>query len=303
MFVAEEDDGLVVVEGNRRLAAVRVLTTPRLQRKLRVGGLPRLTKQVRESIESLPVIVCPRQTLWQYVGFKHLNGPQEWDSIAKAEYIHNTFHNFKVPLEEIARTIGDTNETVMRLYRGYSVLTQAEATGQFHRSDCWSRKFPFSHLWTALGYQKVRKFLGLHAGSFSKVRPVPKNKESDLVYLMRWIYGSRSQDIEPKVKSQNPDLRLLVEALGTTQGVASLRGGLSFSVAVEASRGDERLFHEALTRSEKQLKETKRFVATGYHGDAEMLEIAKRVAKIAESLLTEMCQVAEHSGAQTSQEK
>jgi len=75
------------------------------------------------------------------------------------------------------------------------------------------------------------------------------------------------------------------------------------SVAVEASRGDERLFQEALTRSEKQLKETKRFVATGYHGDAEMLEIAKRVAKIAESLLTEMCQVAEHSGAQTSQEK
>ena len=40
-----------------------------------------------KKLDKLPVIECHRSDVWAFLGFKHINGPQAWDSYPKAHYI------------------------------------------------------------------------------------------------------------------------------------------------------------------------------------------------------------------------
>jgi hypothetical protein len=289
LFAAREDSHLVVIEGNRRLAAVKLLIDDKLRNSLGITGLPPLNSRAREQLRRLPVIECRRDEVWQYIGFKHVNGPQDWDSIAKAEYIARVHNEYRKPLEEIARTIGDRHDTVRRLYRGLMVLRQAEKQGRFDKEDRYNTRFAYSHLWTGLGYANIQEFLGLDSESSCKPDPVPKAKIGNLEELCFWMYGSKSRNKPPLIRSQNPDLRNLDEALGNKNGIAALRAGLPLETALNASRGDERLLREALIVAEQKLKEARGLVPTGFDGDdAELVKKARDIATIAESIAAEM---------------
>jgi hypothetical protein len=293
LFAAKEGGKLVVIEGNRRLAAVKLLTDDTLRNRLGITGLPSLSTADRQKLETLPVIECKREDVWQYIGFKHVNGPQDWDSIAKAEYIARVHNEYKIPLDQIARTIGDRHDTARRLYRGLMVLQQAEQTGKFDVHDRYNTRFAYSHLWTGLGYDNIQKFLGLTADKGFEPNPIPKSHLEHLRELCLWLYGSKKEHKEPIIRSQNPDLRKLDETLGSKNGVAALRSGLPLETALKASRGDERLLREALVHAEQKLKEARGLVLTGFSGeDAELLSKAKVIVTLSESIAAEMEEIA-----------
>ena len=288
LFVSKGKGKLVVFEGNRRLAAVKLLMEPETRRRLGIKANWRPSRKVRASLEQLPIIVRARSDIWGYVGFKHLNGPQPWDSIAKARYIHRVYTEFKIPPEEIARTLGDRNETIVRMYRGYLVLKQARDEGLFDPEDRMKVKLAFSHLWTALGYTSVLKFLGVTPARLGKPNPVGKRNLKRLGELLLWLYGSKKRGIEPLIRSQNPHLREIAEVLESPRGVHFLRSGQLLAVALQVARGDERLFQDALSRAESELRTASRSVATGYAGDSPLLETATNVEKIARTLVGTM---------------
>ena len=293
LFAAKEGGKLVVIEGNRRLAAVKLLTDDALRNRIGISGFPTLSAADRQKLETLPVIECRREDVWQYIGFKHVNGPQDWDSIAKAEYIARVYNEYRVPLDQIARTIGDRHDTVRRLYRGLMVLQQAERTGKFDLRDRYNTRFAYSHLWTGLGYENIQRFLGLTVDKGFQPNPIPRSNLEHLRELCLWLYGSKNEHKEPIVRSQNPDLRKLDEALGSENGVAALRSGLPLETALKASRGDERLLREALVLAEQKLKEARGLVLTGFSGeDAELLSKAKVIQTISESIAEEMEDIA-----------
>ncbi|MCP4214581.1 MAG: hypothetical protein GY765_07985 [bacterium] len=118
LMVAEESGKNIVIEGNRRLAAVKIILNPGLVK----AALPPVDPAIRESLHELPVIITTRRKSWRYVGFKHINGPAKWNSYAKARYIAQVHDEFAVPLTQIASQIGDTHKTVQRLYRGLMVI-------------------------------------------------------------------------------------------------------------------------------------------------------------------------------------
>jgi hypothetical protein len=284
LFVSKEHGKLVVVEGNRRLAAVKLLMEPETRTRLNIKAEWTPSAKVVESLKKLPVIIRPRDEIWDYIGFKHLNGPQPWDSIAKAQYIHRVHTNFRVPLDQIASTLGDRNDTVVRMYRGYLVLKQAMDEGVFDPENRTKPKFAFSHLWTALTYRSVQDFLGVTQDQLLQGQLVPKKNRQKLGELMLWLYGNKEEDIEPKVRSQNPHLREMAEVLESPRGLQFLRSGQPLSVALEAARGDSRLFQDAISKAEAELRNASRFVATGFAGERELLETATNIEKLAKSL-------------------
>lgn len=294
-----EPGTFVVVEGNRRLAAVKVLMEPECRVTLAITKEWSLTEDVRNSLERLPVIVQPREEIWGYVGFKHLNGPQPWDSIAKAKYICRVHEEFGQPLATIASTLGDRNATVVRLYRGYLVLQQALESEIFEIEDRASPKFAFSHLWTALGYSSVKKFLGLEESDIDTRNPVPEHRQAALGELLLWLYGSKSRGRDPLIRSQNPHLRQMAEVLDSDRGLQYLRAQKPLSSALDAARGDERLFRDALTNAESELRSAARLVATGYSGDAALLETGQDAAKVAHSLVHSMKEIGKQQTSDT----
>ena len=233
-----------MIEGNRRLTAVKLLCDDALCRELKISNLPRITREAKIKLETLPVVICTREEIWAFLGFKHINGPQAWESYPKASYVAWVHNDLGVPLEEISRRIGDKHSTVARLYDAMMVLEQAEEEDVFDREDRYRRHFSFSHLTTGLGYSGVQAYLGLPKGdrTIGKKRPIAKANIGKAGEFLTWLYGSKSKNVPPVVQSQNPDLRHLDEVLKNKQAVAALQKGLPLSISLEISKGDDRVF-------------------------------------------------------------
>jgi len=288
LFVVEQEGNLVVIEGNRRLAAVKLLLDRDTRAKLRATDLPTVTPTIAKSLAELPVIRTTRRESWQYLGFKHVNGPARWDSYPKAQYIATVHNEYGVPLDEIARQIGDKHNTVQRLYRALMVIDQAEKSGVFKRENRYKGHFSFSHLYTGLDYEGIASFIDLRDESAESSTPVPKARLKDLGELCRWLYGDKTLDLPPQVESQNPHLRQLNEVLQSKQAIASLRAGLPLSVALDVSYGDERVFHSSLVQAKEALQKARGTMSTGFHGEKDLLQLAEQITDLACDLLDDM---------------
>ena len=150
--------GNIVLEGNRRLAALRLIANENLRKKLKIS-LPEIP-----DAKPLPSTVRirwvgGRNEARDFIGFKHINGPFKWDALAKAKYAAQWLDDGG-DIAVISRTLGDNHSTVRRLVNGYFALQQAISDG-FDLNQISKKNFSFSHLYTALTRASVREFLGL----------------------------------------------------------------------------------------------------------------------------------------------
>lgn len=290
LFVEPDGKGkYVVIEGNRRLAAVMLLVDPTLRQKLRATKLPPINQARINSLAKLPVIVTTRKDSWRYLGFKHVNGPATWGSYSKAQYIAHVHNDYGVPLEDIALQIGDYNSTVLRMYRGLMIIQQAEQSKVFARHDIAKNKFHFNYIYTGMDYPGIVGFLGLRAKGITPQKPVPATKLKNLGDLLGWLYGKESSDTPSLIRSQNPDLKTLDTILLSDTGVKALRDGLPLSVAHDISQGDERIFRQALQQAKQALQKAHGTLTTGYGAeDADAFRLAEDVESLAHDLVDAM---------------
>ena len=276
----------VVIEGNRRLATVRLILDKQLRQKLKATDLPLPEGEQLKSLERLPVWEISRGDAWQAIGFKHVHGPRRWTSYAKAEYIAALQEEHKLSLREIAKSIGDNYSTVRRLHRTLMAIQQAEKAKVFHRDDRRNRHFSFSHFYNGLAFDGISEFIGLSSGVSAPddAPPVPKGKEKELGELLVWLYGSQKGEVDPVVKSQNPDLRRLGKALEKKEGVEALRAGLSLDRAVDAVEGNHAVLTSCLLRAEENLEKAVA-KASGYDDDDTIERAALSIFRLSRDLL------------------
>ena len=288
---SSDGDKFVVIEGNRRLAAVQILKNDEWRKRLNIKEVPELSEAVLQSLERLPVSIYERrEDLWAYLGFRHINSPMPWDAFSKSKYVALVHDEYGIPLGEIAKRIGDRHSTVERFYRGYKVLREAEAKTDFHTEDRVKGRFYFSHLYTALDYSQFQDFLGINALHFDEENPVDDAHLANLEQMMVWLYGKKSARIQPIVQRQNPDLNLLREVIGTPDSLDALRSGYSLEKAHYISIGDDRRFREALVSAKEELLQANATVITGYDGSQNSYEVIEDISNIVKSLLQTMKQ-------------
>lgn len=223
---------------------------------------------------------------WRLLGFKHVNGPSKWGSFAKAKYISEVHNKFGITLEQIARQIGDTNSVVKKLYQGLMILEQAQQQAEFSIDDIRNKRIYFSHLYTALGYEKFRKYIGI-SDDFEEPFPVPTNKIRNLQEIMDWIYGSKKRGVECCVISQNPNLRQLIEVLDNDMSVAALRAGSNLAVAVDLSIEGIDALKNAFLKAKIALEKASSKLGS-YNGEEGLLKQAGTIANLADSIYDSM---------------
>jgi hypothetical protein len=291
LLVEAQGTKYVVLEGNRRLAAVRILLDDDLRKRLKATDLPdidEIDSTRRGSLATLPCVVTTRRDVWQYLGFKHVNGPASWGSYAKAQYLAQIHDEYDVPLDDIAEQIGDMHSTAERMYRGLTVIQQAEDAGVFSRANSF-KKFGFSHIYTGLDKPGIQRFLGITDKKRSERRPVPASKIKNLGELCLWLYGDKARDIPPLMKSQNPDLGILDFVLLSPKGVQGLRDGLPLGVSRDAVLGDKQLFRTAIHESKQALQRAHATLSTGFDPtEKDMMDFAREIEGLAGDLTTEM---------------
>lgn len=284
LLAVEENGKLVVVEGNRRLAAVKAILHPELVKGMsRYSG--KITKDIQNSLQSLPVItIQERSESWTYIGFKHVNGPSKWGSYAKAQYIATVHNNFDVSLDEISRQIGDNNKTVLKLYQGLMVIEQAESQTDFRRDDIAAKRLYFSHLYTGLQSPGFKKYLGLGETPVETKSPVPDSKIKHLENVMLWLYGSKRKGISSLIESQNPDLGKLTDILKDDLATLTLETKADLDYAFDVAIGTANLFRNSLLTAKNELQKALSNV-NGYKKEDSLLTAARDIASLAESLV------------------
>ena len=202
---------MIVLEGNRRLAALRLLREPELVRSIVASegvriSIPPIADPLRATLDEVSVYpVAHRERARSFIGFRHISGPAKWDAYAKARFVAEWYKEERsegVDLAVIARAIGDKHDTIKRMVSAIYVLDQAKTEGLFDIEDRHTRKLNFSHLYTALSRSQYMEYLGLGAG-WSRHDPepnqVPRGKLEELRKVLVWIYGSKEDGVRPVV--------------------------------------------------------------------------------------------------------
>ena len=291
---------LIVLEGNRRLAALRLLREPDLARSIAASeglriSIPPIADPLRATLDKVSVYpVANRERARSFIGFKHINGPAKWDAYAKARFAAEWYKAERsegVDLAVIARAIGDKHDTIKRMVSAIYVLDQAKNDGLFDIEDRHTRKFNFSHLYTALSRSQYMEYLGLGA-AWARHDPepnqVPREKLEELRKVLVWIYGSKEDGVQPVVQSQNPDIKRLGEVLAHAQGRHLLETTRNLDAAHASTEPVDRQFTASLIRARDNIRDAAGSLRAYDGRDQSLLDIAEDVKESAEAVHARM---------------
>lgn len=293
-----EENNWVVLEGNRRLAALRLLRDPSLAARINEAEgtnikVPDIDESLRNTLEEVSVYcVENRQAARSFIGFKHINGPVKWDAYAKARFAADWYKKEKSQgtsesLKKISRAIGDRHDTIKRMVSAIYILDQARTNNLFSIEDRKTPRFSFSHLYTALGRTQYMQYLGL-ASTWAQYdpepNPVPPDKLADLKQLLIWMYGSKAEEIEPIVLSQNPDIKRLGEVLVHVEGMHVLNTTGRLDDAYAVTEPVDRRFTASLLRARDEVKNVAGSLRAYDGRDTSLLDVAEDVKETAETV-------------------
>ena len=285
---------LIVLEGNRRLAALRLLREPSLAGRIAsTQGLPimvpRIDESLRATLDHVSVYpVASRERVRPLIGFKHINGPAKWDAYTKARFAAEWYKAGRVEgigLADIARSIGDRHNTIKRMVSAIYLLDQAEREGVFDVEDRYVRRLNFSHLYAALSRRQFAQFLGLESDwALHDPEPdqVPTERLGELRKMLIWIYGSKKDGVPPVVQFQNPDIKRLGEVLSHAQGRHMLETTRDLSAAHASTEPMELQFTTSLIRARDNMRKAVGALRAFDGRDQSLLDISEDVNETAE---------------------
>jgi len=281
-----------VLEGNRRLAAIRLINNPALADSLSIKIPKTINPAVLKSIKNVLVYrVANPDEARAFIGFKHINGPQRWDAYAKAKYVTEWYKKAfgSIGIDEIAAKMGDNNNTLRAYIYAILILEQAEKAQVWSIKDRYPARgrFAFSHLYTALGREQYQDYLGLTGWSNTPpLEPIKKKFLENLGEVFSFIYGSKSDDRENLVRSQNPDLKHLGLAIAHEEARLILRNRGTLEVAMDALKDPSDAFHDALISTNLRIARAIELMPKYKGGRDEIDDLISQIYEQADTLHT-----------------
>ena len=163
----DEPDKYTVVEGNRRLAALKILHEAPEAGDFRFLGIDPSREQL-EQLEKIPCFpVSDRDDVHAYIGFKHIGGLKTWAPEAKARYVLAEVWKLvdggaEDPFRKLGRRAGSNATGIRNSYLAISVLLHARDefgvdVGQIqeHRFGVWLRCMNSANIRTYIGLRGV----------------------------------------------------------------------------------------------------------------------------------------------------
>lgn len=241
----------IVVEGNRRLTALKLLQDPALYPK------SRKIQDIAASADHRPdIIPCvlfqDRKEVVNYLGYRHITGVKQWEPLAKARYIASYFDeltdNAELPARryaEVARGIGSQGPYIKRQLDGLAIYNLIEQEGFFDIDGLDEENISFSLLSTAVGYESILKFLsnGEHAYIDTNHLII-----ENVRYIARWMFEKDSEGSTILGDSRN--IQHLALILADPDAIASLKAGDSLEKAYALTKGMSEDFTTVLSATE-----------------------------------------------------
>lgn len=267
----------VVVEGNRRLTALRLLQNPKATKEPSTR-LKAIVTEAPHKPTMIPVVVRnTRDEVLPYLGFRHITGVKAWDPLAKARYMKQLFDALtkkrdrpEVRYRQVAQAIGSRTTNIRRNLDALAVYDVMEDSRFFGVPDLSEDTIKFGSLYTALGDEKIAAFVGSAKETSDSVDPdyVPTHpivepsalRKGNIKDLTRWMFQKNSDG--ETIVGDSRNLRKLAAVVVSSTAVKALREGSKLDYAYRLTKGVERDFAALLYEAEGTLREAAGIVAT-----------------------------------------
>lgn len=284
MVVGGSDDNFNVVEGNRRLAALKLLNgqvDPPLQ-KSRVEIVKGGAKEFPEKVPCL--IFSKRDDILVYLGYRHITGIKAWDALAKARYVKQlrSFHDkddHEKAHKELAKEIGSKSPTVAKYLTGLEILKRAEDWGILNRLKVEPDDIPFSLLTTGIGWEDIAKFIGLESASDVEAKNL---RAKELEEFFRWTF--KKQDGGDTVLGESRNFSKLARVVSSADALKALRRGEPLYQADLLTSGPLETVRVQIHTAEKAIQLAQDTLSLTNDLSADELEVAEKVKKKAQYL-------------------
>jgi hypothetical protein len=291
----EDKKVLIVVEGNRRLAAVRLLNDPGLATS-RQRAVKEITEQAEFIPTELPVLnFGTRDEILNYLGYRHITGIKEWDPLAKARYLQQLYERRPkaeeetTKLKELATSIGSTRNYVAKLLFGLTVYNRIQDKDFFGIPNLDEKKIEFSVLTTALGYENIANWLGARGSVTQQPFGAAESvRDMRLKELTGWLFERRPGEKARIAESR--DLQEFSEVVANERALGAFRNGASLKDAVLLTEMPTQTFRTAIydSRSRLQLaRDTIHLVDSPTQSDADVLSDIRKMSADLRTLVSD----------------
>ncbi|KAF0209327.1 MAG: hypothetical protein FD171_52 [Actinobacteria bacterium] len=287
-FDGREEPPYTVVEGNRRLAALKLLTSElardllRAERQAQASEWDQLAEAAPEILEVPVVMYAQRDELLTFMGYRHITGVRPWRPLAKARFTHALIEEEGMDFRDAAQTIGSKPAYVRQAYLAHRVYLQAKVAG----IDVTNLEGAYSVFARGLQNTQLRRFIGITSVLDRSMEPnelrepVPAESIDKLGELISWISGDEHHAAVTQDSRQVDELGLVV---AVEEACALLRRTRDLSQALTLTSAPEQRVIEGLQVALESLSGALRDI-TPLTATAQVSDMVSRLVVLSEEV-------------------
>lgn len=283
------DLNFTVVEGNRRVSTIKMLTDSHLRNIMGIEkSYPKIVKDgILEDISSIPCIIYHnREEVNSYLGVRHIAGLLKWEAFAKAAYITSTIElevakgkSQNDAIKEVQNIIGDRSDILKKQYILYKLFKEAKEDLPKFNTD--PIVYKFSLLNVAYNSPTIREYMGAEA--YSKVnfdgRIVPAENIEKLEQVLTWVFGNDLKNEKPILTDSREITSKLSHIVTSESAIEYLNKYKDIDGAYERSNGEKEFLVKNLNKAYMTIRESLTF-AYKYKGEKEILDKVDELEEI-----------------------
>lgn len=259
LIAIPDGNNYVVVEGNRRLTALLLLSGksyPNISSRIEY-----LQQSAKHRPERVPIYVCSRRSeVLNYLGNRHISGVKAWGALAKARYIRQIFDEsdanalFADRCGSVARVIGSRRDFISRTLRALRILEVAEHNNFFDLKGVDEETVKFSIISTAVDYEGVREFLFGESEQTDDEKNEPATPDQDATKeFLSWIFERK--DDHTTLLGESRNLSKFSKVIASNEGLQAVRAGASLDQAYLLTTGIDEDFDILCNQIQRSLRE------------------------------------------------
>ena len=247
----EENNGkYIVIEGNRRLAAVKLLSNPELS-KVKKESLKKICLEAEFKPLEIPCLIFDdKQKILKYLGFRHITGIKSWRLLEKARYLADLreieFNEtpFVQACREIAKMIGISSSYIRRLLTGLSLYKIVEDEGYYGIDGLNDTKFNLNYFTDSLNKDNIRDYIGV---DLKDEEPLKNLKKENIKEITHWWF--EKYEGKSRILGDSNGLKMLDKVLDSKVALKAFKEGTPIEEAYEMTGDLDVLFKKEIEKA------------------------------------------------------
>jgi len=281
-LIERKEVTFTVVEGNRRLSAIKLISDEKLRNRLGLSEIFPETddEYVLYDITHIPSIIYPkREDVYAYLGIRHIAGNLKWEAFAQASYtadmidfyIRENNKSVDQAIKEVQKVIAHRSPKLIKQYVTYKLYEQANS--DLDGFDTKPIVNKFSLLTVAYNSGAIRDYVGLPKYkdvNFSEDL-VKDDKLEEFRNLLTWIYGDKKRNKDRILTDSRRITSELSYVVKNVEAVNYLIENEDLEGAYERTSGEKEFLLKKIGSATRAIKSSLQF-AYKYSDDEELIK-------------------------------